>query len=576
MPAGRPQGAWKGGTQAANELARFLREITEGLTVRELAERYGGGKTAWGQYRSGERIIPLGRLNSIVRDRVRDGRGREAMLQRARRLHDTALTAEIRKAPAPGLDEALRRAEADLAESGRLVQSLLAIITMLQETISRPKAAPTGPTMGQHVAPGPEPVVGHLDEAVEQLGTALALQTTARRVHSDARAQSLTALPLADRSGHAATADGELTLGLAQVSSALEHRRQDVRRLWQEIQQGNGGGRAVAEEVVLERTDTSSAAAVTLARPSSVPAIAAGGHGKALSPVASARSSWRGRHGRVSFVVLVTACALSVITAATAAAIVLSRPTVPTPPMYAAPPTGPSPAAVVPTGTTVVPTRSETAAPPAATPSPTTRRSNTPQPTKPETVSPSVAAGRPQPFAPSPPGPSSSSPPPSAPSPSSPPPATSRPPQLPAGFFRLSNAASGMCLSGPDDSPVPSDGIVQRACGADAEQFWQLITEGTGPDGTAYSIRNRNGGLCLSVDNALTTNGALVTEFLCGEGDGLFPDQFWTLRYNAPHRAWQLVNRNSGKCVLVSTGGGEREQARQGACSDDARMLWRP
>lgn len=144
MAAGRPQGTWKGGTEAANELARFLREVTESLTVREMAERYGGGKTAWGQYRSGERIIPLGRLNTVIRDRVRDGRGREAMLKRARRLHDTALTADMRKAPAPRVDEALRRAEADLAESGRLVQSLLAVITMLQETISPLQAAPTG------------------------------------------------------------------------------------------------------------------------------------------------------------------------------------------------------------------------------------------------------------------------------------------------------------------------------------------------------------------------------------------------------------------------------------------------
>lgn len=586
MAAGRPQGAWKGGTEAANELARFLREATESLTVREMAERYGGGKTAWGQYRSGERIIPLGRLNTVIRDRVRDGRGREAMLKRARRLHDAALTADMRKAPAPGVDEALRRAEADLAESGRLVQSLLAVITMLQETIPPLQAAPTAPTVGQQVAPEPEPAVGHLDEAFEQLGTALALRTTARMVHADAHEQSLAARPVADGSGEVAKADRALSLGLAQVRSALEHRRQDVRRLWQEIQEGSGAGRAVAEEIVLERTDTSSAAAVTLAReagaPSTaavaaVPATPAGGRGRGLSPVASASapSSWRGREGRASFIVLLTACALSVITAATAAAIAIGRPAVTAPTVYAAPPPGLSPGAVIPGGTTAAPSPSGATAP-AATTSPTASGSSAPPQTTPTTTPP---VGSLQPSTPERPGPTSSGPQPSTPQPShpvpsSPPSTTSPPPQLPDGFFRLSNAVGGMCLSGPDDSPVPSDGIVQTVCGANPEQFWQLTKEGTGPAGTEYSIRNRNGGLCLSVDAGRTTNDAFVTEFLCGEGDGPYPDQFWIFRYDAPHHAWQLVNRNSGKCVLVNTDGGDGEQARQNECGDDARMLW--
>ncbi|WP_327250546.1 RICIN domain-containing protein [Streptomyces sp. NBC_01244] len=588
MAAGRPQGTWKGGTEAANELARFLREVTESLTVREMAERYGGGKTAWGQYRSGERIIPLGRLNTVIRDRVRDGRGREAMLKRARRLHDTALTADMRKAPAPRVDEALRRAEADLAESGRLVQSLLAVITMLQETISPLQAAPTGPAVGRQGPPEPEPAAGHLDEAFEQLGAALALRTTARMVHADAQEQSLTAPPVADGSGQVARADRELSLGLAQVGSALEHRRQDVRRLWREIQEESGGGRAVADGVVLERTDTSSAAVVTLARTAGAPAAAAvaaapaGGRGRNLSPIvpasASAPAPWRGREGRASFLVLVTACALSVITAA-AAAIALGRPAVTAPTVYAAPPPGVSPGAVIPGGVTPTPAPSGTTAP-AATTSPTASGTSAPPQTVPTTAPPSGSVGSPGPSTSAGPGPTSSGPQPSTPQPShpvpsGPSPTTSLPPRLPDGFFRLSNAGGGMCLSGPDDSPVPSDGIVQTVCGASPEQFWQLNKERTGPAGTEYSIRNRNGGLCLSVDAARTTNDAFVTEYLCGEGDGLFPDQFWTFRYNTPRHAWQLVNRNSGKCVLVNTDGGDGEQARQGECGDDARMLWR-
>ncbi|MFE5621927.1 hypothetical protein ACFQ8S_07685 [Streptomyces virginiae] len=117
----------KGATEAADDLARFLVDLTAGLTVREMAQRYGGGKTSWGEYRSGTRIIPLGRLNAVVRD----GRGREAMLRRAGRLHDAALVAGADAGPPPRLDEALRRAEADLAESERIVRQLATVIATL-------------------------------------------------------------------------------------------------------------------------------------------------------------------------------------------------------------------------------------------------------------------------------------------------------------------------------------------------------------------------------------------------------------------------------------------------------------
>ncbi|MEJ8645380.1 hypothetical protein WKI68_37535 [Streptomyces sp. MS1.HAVA.3] len=53
VKAGRPQGDPKGTTEAANALAGFLRELTDGMSLRDLAERYEGGKTLWGEYRSG-------------------------------------------------------------------------------------------------------------------------------------------------------------------------------------------------------------------------------------------------------------------------------------------------------------------------------------------------------------------------------------------------------------------------------------------------------------------------------------------------------------------------------------------
>ena len=56
---GRPQGKPKGSTEQANALAEFLLTLTTGMTVRRLAGRYHVSKTLWGEYRSGQKIIPL-------------------------------------------------------------------------------------------------------------------------------------------------------------------------------------------------------------------------------------------------------------------------------------------------------------------------------------------------------------------------------------------------------------------------------------------------------------------------------------------------------------------------------------
>ncbi|MFB4267855.1 hypothetical protein [Nonomuraea sp. GTA35] len=93
---GRPQGRARGGTEQANALAEFLLALTSGMTVRELAGRYPVGKTQWGQYRSGQKIIPLELLTRLVEDHTADERTRQARLESAARLHAAALGA-----PAP-------------------------------------------------------------------------------------------------------------------------------------------------------------------------------------------------------------------------------------------------------------------------------------------------------------------------------------------------------------------------------------------------------------------------------------------------------------------------------------------
>lgn len=257
----------KGATSAADDLARFLAELTAELTVRELAQRYGGGKTMWSEYRSGARVVPLGRLNAVVRDRVRDGRGRQAMLQRARRLHEAALVAEAEAGPRPRLDEALRRAEADLAAAEGLVRSLLALLaTLLGE-----KAGPGAEPPEREPNPKPEPesesepeseatVGGLVDRAFRELETVRSLHRAARHVLERAQEQNRAALSAG--SGPSPTASDDLALALARTADALAHSAYEVQGLWRESKDVPGGGRAPLEGVVLERTDRPSAARV--------------------------------------------------------------------------------------------------------------------------------------------------------------------------------------------------------------------------------------------------------------------------------------------------------------------------
>lgn len=64
--AGRPQGRLKGETEQADALARFVQEVTSGVTVRELAQRYQAGKTSWSEYRSAEKDIPWHLLQKLI------------------------------------------------------------------------------------------------------------------------------------------------------------------------------------------------------------------------------------------------------------------------------------------------------------------------------------------------------------------------------------------------------------------------------------------------------------------------------------------------------------------------------
>ncbi|MFI0986422.1 serine/threonine protein kinase [Streptomyces exfoliatus] len=215
-------------------------------------------------------------------------------------------------------------------------------------------------------------------------------------------------------------------------------------------------------------------------------------------------------------------------------------------------------------------------APPSAAPSSAGPSSTGPG----TTASPSVSASTGAPPAPSErpatpaPKPQPTPTPTPKPTPTPTPTAAPQPPPLPTGWIRLTNAASRMCLAVPDGSTQAAEGLVQARCNGGPEQFWELTKE-SGGSGTVYSIRNGASGQCMSVDAARKQEGALVTQYLCGNENGLFADQFWTFRYDGSHRAWQLVSRNSAKCVAVREGGGDMEQALQLACGSAGWGLWR-
>lgn len=596
VKAGRPQGAMKGASLAADELARFLVEITTELTVRELARRFGGGRTMWSEYRSGARIIPLGRLNTVVRDRIRDGRGQQAMLQRARRLHEAALNGQADAGPRPSLAEALRQAESNLAESEHLVKSLLTVVTLLVNEPGDPTPA-AGPTQSEPKTRAPRDDVRPSDRAVvldeladrafTQMEEAWAARHTARQVLAGAQTRCR-ALP--PGGGDDSSADRELVLALARTSALLEYGGWEARRLREELLAGLGGlvGRRHAREaeriplegVVLERLDgvhpPSPARSITAVERSFPPDAAPVVRATVAPPAPAGR---RGPSGTPLAAVAATAVLAVAALATTAMVVIGQQRNVPPP---AASGVGQRDLSLSrdlgwSSASATTPSLSPSGSPSPSPPGPAGFPSTSPSAAVPNAPAITPPAALPGPSAQ--PSPSATATAPGSPQPTTPPStAPSTPPSVPSpadGLLQFTSPGSGMCLAVAAGSNTPGAGLVQSGCTASLEQRWHLTPETTGPAGIVYSIRNRQTGMCLSVDAARDTNNALVTQFECGDRDGLFPDQFWTLRYDSSRGAWWLANTHSGKCVSSRPGSGDNEPITQQDCRDDRWRVWR-
>lgn len=197
MPGGHPHGELKGETGEADKLASWLRRITgatEGkVTLQTLADRFGhGGKTKWGQYLDGRRIIPSEALRDLVTEYV-PPLLRERRLAEGISLRNAALEAERsgrHKARLPAqrghasseelstrLDDARKgqlQAQQAAFNAAQTVAALLGLVNLLQQRVDRLEAEKLKHT------PGPG-LQHELDESQDRLVKARELLADARR-----------------------------------------------------------------------------------------------------------------------------------------------------------------------------------------------------------------------------------------------------------------------------------------------------------------------------------------------------------------------------------------------------------
>jgi hypothetical protein len=86
---GRPV-QFRAETPEAEELARWLYQLTERLPARELADRFEYNKTKWAQFRNGSQLIPRWLLEKVVRELVPEPALQQRMLATGRRLLSAA------------------------------------------------------------------------------------------------------------------------------------------------------------------------------------------------------------------------------------------------------------------------------------------------------------------------------------------------------------------------------------------------------------------------------------------------------------------------------------------------------
>ncbi|MEV7325257.1 WD40 repeat domain-containing protein [Streptomyces sp. NPDC093970] len=306
-----------GGTPEAEELARYLRGLTSERTTRDLAARFGYGRTQWSEFLRGSKLIPSWLLRNVVMDLV-DGPIRDAKLRQGCELLEAAEAAAAKASPTQRpagsqaelelrLDDARKaqiEAQQTLMGTNQLVIMLLEMVSSLQRRCVRLEherdqaLAARGssvPSIKEEIAETERRIVAteeRLQRAREEREEAEDLRVTTHRVAEEHRM----VLEEMQREAAQDSAVGRETLGgddeaeearpLWEYDRALEvadeqltaHRRQ-MDRLWEEVGTGDsqrdGAQQVISGEVV--RQDSADNAGRLPDRPSDV----------GLSPAAS-------------------------------------------------------------------------------------------------------------------------------------------------------------------------------------------------------------------------------------------------------------------------------------------------
>lgn len=110
---------------------------------------------------------------------------------------------------------------------------------------------------------------------------------------------------------------------------------------------------------------------------------------------------------------------------------------------------------------------------------------------------------------------------------------------------------SGLCLR-PTGASTGNVIVEQVGCnGSSASQWWAFIDV----PGGYFRIRNEASGKCLNVQGGSTANSAKVIQFACG-GSSAHNDQWSTVKIRTVGGAdyYNLVNRKSHRCMNIQGG----------------------
>ncbi|MFJ7910171.1 RICIN domain-containing protein [Kitasatospora sp. NPDC096204] len=583
--AGRPQGRLKGETEQANALAGFVREVTSGITVRKLAQRYPASKTSWSEYRSAEKDIPWHLLQRLVHDHAADPRARAALLARAGHLHEQAVraaegcgpsaaarSAAQRSAAHQALDRARQAqllAEEGVAEAEELIRVLVAIVGELRGELGTGSADETGPAAWQPTDGGTAELRrSRLREATHCLAEVQRIRQSAHEVQRAAQLEQDAVGLLVGQERMPARVDDGLEPGVGPVvADGVRAHLPVLRRLEAELVTVREvlAGRRREVSRMLPATTGSGIVRGELVRVSdilptgpSLPGTAFGG------PPRRAFAGARREQARTASAIGAAALLAGVLVLAGVLLGTHLRPKpgpVDTVPRAAVPQAGvetstiggsPSPAGDTPSpsapGTTSAsrspdsaPARAVGAEPPSAA-----RTTGADAPQEPAAPSPSDRNGT---LAP-PPVPTA---PVSTPTPTADRPVPSRLGGTamlpPTGPVAIKNGNSLQCVATSGGGREEGQQLQQYPCGDYPDHFWEAKKAYTDTEGdTYYRLVSYNSSLCLSVRDSSTEAAAQVVQSACKDS----PGQAWKIE-KWPHGI-RFVNGNSRQCLAVSHG----------------------